>query len=79
MIGSTQRSIEILSYIDKKKKHCSGVGLGILRIGIGRSSEFSVSDRFWKTGIVASLFEMGSRSLMVREAESKSKGRGFES
>ncbi len=49
-IGSTQRSIEILSYI-KKKKNCAVSDW----IGVDRSSEFAVSDRFWKNCIVASL------------------------
>ncbi len=47
-----QISIEILSNIDKTNK----TALVSDWIGIGRSSEYSVSNRFWKNCIVASLF-----------------------
>ncbi len=65
-IGSTQRSIEILSYI-KKINNWAGIGLDryrkILRIcGIG-------SDRFWKNGIVASLVNcIINECIQIRKA-----------
>ncbi len=63
-IGSTQRSIEILSYIKIKK-----TALVSDWIGVDRSSEFAVSDRFWKNGIVASLVNcIINECIQIRKA-----------